>query len=75
MPIKFSDHAKLQLKRMRIFQKLSLEVARNPDEILSSYKRRRLRRKTVRGKILQIVTVTEGSKVTIVSGYYLRKQK
>ncbi len=73
MPIKFSDHAKFQLRKRHLSQKLILEVTKNPEEILHSYKNRRLRRKLVGGKILQVVTITEGSRITVISGYYLRK--
>ena len=73
MPIKFSDHAKLQLKKRRISQKKILETLRNPQEIRLSYKNRRLRRKLFNDKILQVVIVTEGSKITVVSGYYVRR--
>ena len=74
MPIKFSQHAKQQLKRRRISQKLAINTVRNPGEIVKSYKRRKLRRVVSGGKILQIITVTEGSKITVVSGYYLRRK-
>lgn len=75
MPIKFSGHAKFQLRKRHIPQKLAIEIARNPDEIKPSYKNRRLRRKLIGGKILQVVTITEGSKITVISGYYLRRNK
>ncbi len=75
MPIVISDHAKTQLKKRKISQKLILDVARNPSEILNSYKNRRLRRKDIGDKIIQAVTITEGSRITIVSGYYLRRRK
>lgn len=73
MPIKFSDHAKFQIRKRRIPQKIVLETVRNPQEIRSSYKNRRLRRKLFNGKILQVVTITEGPRITVISGYYLRK--
>lgn len=73
MPIVFSDHAKFQLKKRRISRKLILETVRNPQEVVQGYKKRRLRRKLLGGKILQVVTVTEGSKITVISGYYVRK--
>ncbi len=73
MPIKLSEHAKYQLKKRHISQKKILETVRNPEETKPSYKNRRLRRKVYGGKILQVVTTTEGSKITVVSGYYLRK--
>ena len=74
MPIKFSDHAKFQLRKRHISQKLTLETVRNPQEIRLSYKNRRLRRKLFGDKILQAVTITEGSRITVISGYYLRKK-
>lgn len=74
MPIKFSGHAKFQLKKRHIPQKLIFSTVKNPDEILPSLKNRRLRRKLVSGKILQAVTITEGSRITVISGYYLRKK-
>ena len=73
MPIVFSDHAKFQLKKRRISQKRVIETIRNPQEIISSIKNRRLRRKLFGGKILQAVTITEGSKITVITGYYLKK--
>ncbi|OGE38156.1 hypothetical protein A3D79_01790 [Candidatus Daviesbacteria bacterium RIFCSPHIGHO2_02_FULL_39_8] len=73
MPIKFSDHAKFQLRKRHISQRQVLDVVRNSEEIRPSYKNRRLRRKLVGGKILQTVTITEGSKITVISGYFLRR--
>lgn len=73
MPIIFSEHAKFQLRKRRISQGQVLEAVRNPTEIIQGVKNRRLRRKLFGGKILQAVTVTEGSRITVISGYYLRK--
>ena len=73
MPIVFSDHAKFQIKERRILIRQVLETARNPEEIKPSFKNRRLRRKVYGDKILQVVTITEGSRITVISGYYLRK--
>lgn len=72
MPIKFSDHAKSQLKKRGISQKLAIETVENPDETEDSFKARKLRRKSINDKILEVVTKTEGNKITIVTGYYLK---
>jgi len=56
-----------------ISQKRIIETVRNPQEVIPSFKNRRLRRKIFGGKILQVVTISEGSKITVVSGYYLKK--
>ena len=74
MPIVFSDHAKDQLKRRRISKKLVLGIVVKPDEIGSSFKDRKLRRKRIGGKILEIVTKTEGNKITVVTAYFLRSK-
>ncbi len=71
MPIKFSVHAKNQLKRRRIPQKLVVDTIRNPENKSSSFNNRILRRKSVGGKILEVVTKTEGQKITVITGYYI----
>lgn len=53
VPIKFSDHAKFQLRKRHLAQKKIREVVRNPDEIKLSYKNRKLRRKFIGGKLIQ----------------------
>ncbi|MBI2032186.1 MAG: DUF4258 domain-containing protein [Candidatus Levybacteria bacterium] len=62
MPVVFSDHAKDQLRRRRISKELVLETIQKPNEIDSSFKERKLRRRMIGGKILEIVTKTEGNK-------------
>lgn len=49
-------------------------MVRNPDEIKLSYKNRKLRRKLMGGKILQVITITEGPKIAVISDYYLRRK-
>ncbi len=72
MPVVFSNHAKGQLKRRRISQNLAIKAVRNPNKIVPSFMNRKLRQIRVGGKILEIVTKTEGSKTTIITGYYLK---
>lgn len=74
MSIVFSDHAKDQLRRRKISQKLVIGSINKPDEIASSFKDRKLRRKMIGGKILEVVTRTEGNKITIVTAYFLRNK-
>lgn len=73
MPIKFSDHAKFQLKERRIPQKLVKHATENPSKILPSFKGRKLRQVNISGKILEVVTKTEGSRITVITAYYLEK--
>lgn len=74
VPIVFSDHSIFQLKKRHISQKLVIEIVKNPEEVITSFKNRRLRRKLVNGKILQAITITEGAKITVISSYYLRRK-
>lgn len=69
MPIKFSDHAKDNLKERKISEKRVVETVNNPDNILTSFKNRRLRQKRFGDRILEVVTVTEGSRITVVTAY------
>lgn len=75
MPIKFSDHVIIQLKERHISKIRVKETVKNPDKILSSFKNRRLRQKSFGGNILEVVTVTEGSRITIVTAYYIQSNK
>lgn len=74
MPINFSEHAKFQLKKRKISQKLVIQAVQKPDKVLISYKGRRLRRIKVSDKLLEVVTTTEGSIITIITGYYLKEK-
>jgi hypothetical protein len=69
MPIIFSDHAKENLKERYISKKRIIETVKYPDRILVSFKNRRLRQRRFGDKILEVVTVTEGSQITVVTAY------
>lgn len=73
MPIHFSDHAKEQLKKRHIDEELVRDVVQNPDKILTSYRQRKLRRKKLGDTIVEVVTKTEGSKITVVTAYVLEE--
>lgn len=73
MPIKFSDHAIKQLRRREITEEITIQVVKKPDEIIFSYRDRKLRRSRIRDRILEIVTKTEGSLITIITAYYLEE--
>lgn len=73
MSIIFSEHAKRQLKRRGISLKLARDIVVKPDKIDSSFRNRKLRSRTVRGKLIEIITKTEGSRITIITGYLIKK--
>ena len=71
MPITFSDHAKFQLKKRKIPEELVKKAVLKPQSIKSSFRGRKLRRLFVDDKLLEVVTKTEGSQITVITGYYL----
>ena len=46
---------------------------RNPDKIIASFRGRKLRRRLVSSKILEVVTRTEGSEIIVITAYYLEE--
>lgn len=75
MGIRFSEHSGEQIKRRGISNKQILEAVRTPEEILPSFRGRKLRRKRFGDKILEVVTMTEGSRITIITAYFLKEEK
>jgi len=73
MPINFSEHVIEQMKERNISEKVVREVTENPQEVLNSYRGRKLRRRYINDKLLEVVTVTEGSRITIITVYYLEE--
>lgn len=71
MDIEFSDHAKQQLKRRNIDEDLVISTIKNPQETLTSFRERKLLRTQIDDKILEIVTKKEGSKIIVITAYYL----
>lgn len=69
--IEFSDHAKERNRKRKIPIKWILKTVKNPEEILDSFKGRKLNRRKFGNKILEIVTVKEGNKVKVITQYYL----
>ncbi len=73
MSIEFSEHARIQLKRRGISDKLTLKAVQEPDDVTSSFRGRKLRRVRVGDKILEVVTKTDGSRITVITAYYLEE--
>lgn len=73
MPVAFSDHEKFQLKKRKISQKLARKAVQESIEIIPSFRGRKLRRLLIDDKMLEVVTRTEGSRITIVTAYYLEE--
>ncbi|GEM_PF-1583915 len=73
MSIVFADHAKKQIEERKILKNQIVSTVKNPESKEKSFKNRLLRRKVFDDKILEVVTITEGSKITIVTAYYLKE--
>ena len=69
--IVFSDHAVEQNKKRKIPESRILRTVTNPEEVDKSSRGRLIRRKKFENKILEVITVTEGSRVTVITQYYL----
>lgn len=73
MPIVFSKHALDQLKRRRIPQRKVIEALKTSGKKKVSFRHRVLRRKRFDDKLLEVVTITEGSRITVITAYYLEE--
>lgn len=73
MSIQFSAHALSQLKSRKISKAKVIETVKKPRRKIKSFKNRMLRQKQFGSKILEVVTSTEGSRITVVTQYYLKE--
>lgn len=75
MPIVFSDHAKEKSKKRNISKNSILQTISNPEQTKTGFRGRKLRQRRFGDKILRVITYTAGSKITVVTCYYLRRKK
>lgn len=73
MPIVFSQHALEQIKRRRISQRRVTETIKESRRKGSSFRGRVLRHKQFDDKLLEVVTKTEGSRITVITAYYIEE--
>ncbi|MBI4991382.1 DUF4258 domain-containing protein [Candidatus Gottesmanbacteria bacterium] len=69
--IEFSDHAKERNLKRKIPKNWIIKTVKEPEEILNSFRGRKLRRKKFGDKILEVVTTNGGNKITVITQYYL----
>lgn len=72
--IEFSDHAKERNLKRKIPKDRIIKTDEAPSEILDSVRDRKLRRKKFKDKILEVVTITQGKKITVITQYYLGEE-
>ena len=75
MSIKYSDHAKKQIRERKIPITRVNETVKNPEGKIIGSKNRKLRQRQFGSKILEVITITEGSRITIITAYYLKEEK
>lgn len=73
MPIIFSKHALEQLRRRKISQNKVIDVIQHSHQKLSSFRDRKLRQMRVGDKLLEVITKTEGSRITVITAYFLEE--
>lgn len=71
MPIVFSDHAKIQLKRRGISQKLVKNTLLHSKQAMPSFRGRKLHRSMVGDRLLEVVTRTEEEVTVVITAYFL----
>ncbi|OGM29543.1 hypothetical protein A2630_00940 [Candidatus Woesebacteria bacterium RIFCSPHIGHO2_01_FULL_44_10] len=71
--IVYSDHARETIKERKFPRGIVVEVVQNPDEIVPSFRGRQLRRKMFGDRILEVVTITEETKLVVITAYYLKE--
>jgi hypothetical protein len=72
MEIIFSGHSKDQNRIRKIPLARVRQTLEKPDKILSSFRGRKLYRKTLGDKILEVVAKIEGEKIVVITQYYLK---
>ena len=75
MSIKYSDHAKKQIKERKIPVNSVNETVKNSERKIISSRNRKLRQRQFGSKILEVITVTEGSRIAVITAYYLEEEK
>ncbi len=73
MPIIFSRHALEQMRRRKISQNKVINIVSHSHQKVSSFRDQKLRQMLVGGKLLEVVTKTEGNKITVIRAYFLEK--
>lgn len=71
MRLKYSLHAKVQLKYRKISLFKIRTTIKSPHNIIPSYKDRKLFQRKFKNKTLEVVIVDEGSIMIVVTAYYL----
>lgn len=69
--IVFSDHAIDQNEKREIPESRIVRTVTDPDAVEPSSRGRVIRRKRFGKKVLEVITVTEGSRIIVITQYYI----
>lgn len=73
MQVRFSDHARSRIKERRISVASVILTIKESEITKTSYRNRKLFRRSFRGKILEVVAIFENGLYTVVTAYYLEE--
>lgn len=71
MKIEFSKHAEERIKSRKISKTRVIEVIKNPDKVILSFRFRQLLQRTYGGKILEVVIKVESKRMIVITACYL----
>ena len=74
MKVIFSEHARKQNLRRKIPTRSIIETVKNPEDVIDSFRNRKLRRKKFGDKILEVATITEEDTLTVITQYWLKQE-
>lgn len=69
--IVFSDHAIDQNEKRKIPESRIVRTVTDPDDVEPSSRGRVIRKKRFGKKVLEVITVTEGSRIIVITQYYI----
>ena len=75
MKIVFSDHSKNRNLKRKIPKRFIIFTIEEPESVIPSFENRKLRQRRFGDKILEVVTVTEGNIITVVTQYWFEKEE
>lgn len=64
-----------RLQERKVSKARIVKTVESPQQIFKSFKGRKLRQRKFGNKVLEVVTITEGAKIIIISLYYLENRR
>lgn len=71
MKILFSEHSQERIKSRKISKLAVYSTVKSPDDVVDTYRDRKLMRRNIGTKTLEVVIKVENSCIIVISAYYL----